>query len=692
MASKQITAIDIGTNSVKVAQFEKEDTEVSLVNLGIADYPRADATEEIKDEVITNTLKNILEKNKIKTKSVVLSIPRELVTSRKMTDFPLTATDEQVKGMVETQAEAELPFGTEETVFDHYNLRRTEDQISVDLVAARRASVDKYVSILEQLGIEPVAILPSTYASAALAMSQLASGTQVDVENHKMTMLVDIGAGRTDLCILRGEHMLFNRSIPIGGNELTRRYETETGLTFEDAEERKLTSATLVGETPATEQTVEPAALLAEKEWADELILQLNRSIRAATRNLLDKDVKPDTLWLCGGSSQIPGLGQYISERLDISITDWNPLRAIPNIQLSSGVADEISEMSIRFAVALGLGVNAFDKRIDLSLVLPEIVRKKEQSERRRKTIRYAVAAAALVITIIAGITGWGQYRQGKLESVVEQLNQYKEEKTEAISSLRKDLVMMDMLGDRVSVLDVLKKLTEQLPKRTKVALTTFKVERLDDFNRARLTVNAEASSYENISQLISRIGNSEIFTSIRPGQIMSTERERKPVYSVQIKCELASNAVKLIAEAKERAMMQPSEELAVRKATEDIGSSATSEETNRSMGNIESDRPSSLPASGKPGDRRREVDQQRADRREAEFERRERMAEQEVDRREVELEKLEMMRDDKEVLDDEMQEREELLRDERIERREEEIDRREEMEMRNSVEETDER
>lgn len=555
MASEQITAIDIGTNSVKVAQFEK-DTEIKLVNLGIADYPRESATEEVDDEVIASTLKDVFD-HKIKTKSVVLSIPRELVTSRKMTNFPATATDEQIKNMVETQAEAELPFGTSETVFDYHNLVRAEGQISVDLVAARRDAVQKYIDILEQIGIEPILILPSTYASAALAMSQLSES-----ENNEMVMLVDIGAGRTDLCIFRAGHILFNRSIPVGGNDLTRLYEVESELTFEEAEERKRTTASLIEETPAT---------VSIKEWADDLTLEIERSIQAASRNLLDRSSKPNSLWLCGGGSQIPGIGQYISEQLEIPVNKWNPLSAISNIQ--TGVTDEVSGMSSRFAVALGLGINAFDNYIDLNLVLPEIVEKKEQTERRQKTIRYAIAAAAVIILIFAGITGWGQYRKSQLNSVVEQINQHQDAKKEAMSSLTQDLIIMNMLEERVSVLDILRELTVELPKRTEVALTTFKAEKLDELDQASLTINAEASSYENISQLISRIGNSDFFTKVRPGQVNSTGDERKQVFQVQIRCQLASNAKQLIVEEKEQAMNQPSGELAIAKSEEQLPS-----------------------------------------------------------------------------------------------------------------------
>jgi len=562
MASERITTVDIGTNSVKVAQFEK-DTEIRLIELRIADYPRESATQEIDEQTIVNTLKDVLEH---RTKSTIISIPRELVTLRRLTNFPITASDEQVESMVETQAETELPFGTTEVVFDYYNLRRSENHVSVDLVAAKHEDIAKYTQIFESIGITPVTILPSTYASSALAMLQAANSG-----NKNMIMVVDIGAGRTDLCVLRSENIIFNRSIPIGGNNLTHRFETNAELTFQEAEERKQI-VDLNGGSPLSEYAI---------EWADELVLELNRSIQAASRNLLDRETRPDEIWLCGGGSKISGIGQYISEKLRIDLVEWNPIEAIPNIELSSNVSED---MYNRFAVTLGLGVNAFNKYINLNLVLPEIIRKKEQAERKRKTIRYVLAAAAIIVVIIASLSGWGQYRKNKLESVKQELDEYSQAKLHASNSLTKDLIIMDMMEEEVSVLDILKELTKKLPKRTDVALTSFKIDRLDELDKTSLTLNAEASSYENISRLISSIGNSEIFIDVKPGQVTSTERDRKQVFQVQIKCGVASNALKIISEAKEREMNQPGEELAV---------ADNPEQSQETRGNFSDGRPS---------------------------------------------------------------------------------------------------
>ena len=112
-----------------------------------------------------------------------------------------------------------------------------------------------------------------------------------------MTMVVDIGAGRTDLCLIAGDTLRFSRSFPIGGNQLTHLYQRETGDNFEVAERRKIMNAAVNPQLDG----IEPS-----QEWAEGLVAELRRSINGAKRELnINGDRLVGEIWLCGGEREL---------------------------------------------------------------------------------------------------------------------------------------------------------------------------------------------------------------------------------------------------------------------------------------------------------------------------------------------------------------------------------------------------
>ena len=170
MAKHQVVSIDIGASAIKLSQLEQTPAGIQLVSAGIERYPQDNPTGEIDDKTIQQTLqklwKRILGRKKI---PVVLSIPRLVVTSRRLTNLPDAVTDDQLPSLVAIQAETELPFPPEQAVFDYHDVRRDgETGVSVELIAARRDAVQKQIDYLQPLGILPRAMLPSTLAICVL--------------------------------------------------------------------------------------------------------------------------------------------------------------------------------------------------------------------------------------------------------------------------------------------------------------------------------------------------------------------------------------------------------------------------------------------------------------------------------------------------------------------------------------------
>ena len=547
MAKNEIASIDIGASAIKLVQLEQTASGIRLVNAGIEAYPYTTPTTEISVEVIAETLQRLWRRMGGRSNSVVLSIPRLSVTSRRLTNLPAAATEDQLANLVGMQAETELPFRVEGAIYDYHDVHRTEGSISVELIAAKRETVQQEIDYLKPLGLTPEGVIPSTLATSVLA------GIVNNEENSstEMTMVVDIGAGRTDLCLLAGNALRFSRSFPIGGNNLTHLYQQEIGSDFEVAERRKIIDATLNQHL----QAVNPSY-----EWADGLIAELQRSISGAKRELnLTEDRVVREIWLCGGGSRISGLTDYITHQLEVPVRLWNPLDAFREVwdEQRSNI-ESVDGFSDTLAIALGLGVNTLTKQISLDLLPSEEKAKLTQAQQRKRTLMAAAAGLALLLGLGLGGLTWSRIHQAKIVALDGAIRNISQAESNAKKILVKDLAMVNLLSPRASPLDIVRELSVRFADRTKIAWTTLNITRLDDPEKAKITFNIEAQSHQDVSQTISIMAQSGAFTNIKSGQVTSIERDKKPIFQVQITCNLAKDAIQTFAQARHLNPTQP--------------------------------------------------------------------------------------------------------------------------------------
>ena len=533
MAKNQIVSIDIGASAIKLVQLEQTAAGIHLVNAGIEAYPYTTPTTEIPTEVISETLQRLWRHVIGRSPTVVLSIPRLSVTSRRLTNLPAGATDDQLSDLVAMQAETELPFRVESAIYDHHDAHRSEDGISVELIAARRETVQQQIDYLKPVGITPKGVMPSALATSVLA----GIANHGDAALTELTMVVDIGAGRTDLCLIAGDALRFSRSFPIGGNHLTHLYQRETGDNFEVAERRKIVNAALNPQLEGTEPS---------HEWAEGLVAELRRSINGAKRELnISEDKIVSEIWLCGGGARISGLTDYITDRLEVPVLLWNPLDAFKEVwDEQRSDTQSVDSFSDTLAVALGLGVNALTSQISLDLLPSEEKAKLTQAQQRKRTLM--AVAAGLVLLVGLGLGGLTQSRihQAKIVALDGAIRSISLAESNAKKTLTKDLALVNLLVPRVSPLDIVRELSVRFDDRTKVAWTTLNITKLDDLERAKITFNIEAQSHQDVSQTISIMAQSGVFTNIKSGQVTSIERDKKPIFQAQITCNLAEDAI----------------------------------------------------------------------------------------------------------------------------------------------------
>jgi type IV pilus assembly protein PilM len=526
LARNQITTIDIGTNSVKAMELGLTQSGLIVHSCSSKAYPRNSSADRITDEAIIETLAQLIKEKGIRTGHVAISIPRQLTTVKGLSGLPGSATDEDILRMVPVQVESELPFTIAEAIYSVYNIQKTIDNVSLEVVAAKRTSVERYVDIANKTGLKVGFIIPSAFATYGVVFDQLK-----DTLASKNIAIADIGAGGTDICIIQHGRLAFSRSFMYGGNNLTLMFEKDEGLNFENAEAQKIMNANLSSssEDPLTYQ------------WADALSNQISQSIRAFTGK--DAGSGIDNLILCGGCCKIPGLAEYMNTKLGVEVS---LLGSLPNVEIGL-FRDEKSLDEQNLTVCLGLGLIALAGKdrtptVNVNLLPTEIL---ERAKRLRQRILMGLSAVAAVIVLAVGIwlfNGWQKSRDVKYKQVADQLQKLEKDVValNAKEMLEKSILMDRIMIPYVTPLEILRAMHEKLPSREKLALTSFDIDK-----NGKVTLSVEALSHADIGeavQILSEMKSSDsgnLFSDVNNGAVSKITKDNRPILQVQIICTL---------------------------------------------------------------------------------------------------------------------------------------------------------
>jgi type IV pilus assembly protein PilM len=217
--------IDLGMGSIKVISLSKEGEKIVLDNIGEVKTPRF---EKISD--LSNALKGLLKEMKLENSQVNVSLPEDKIVSRLVSLPPLK--DSEIKDALRFEAETFVPYPLDEVSID-YEVINTDEagRLTVFAIAARNDLIAEYVKLFKNCGSELMAI-----ESTALSLKRLVNQMTI---NSTSVMILDIGEKFSDIISLHESNIFFARSLPVGGESLTRAISVNLGLDMASAEEYK---------------------------------------------------------------------------------------------------------------------------------------------------------------------------------------------------------------------------------------------------------------------------------------------------------------------------------------------------------------------------------------------------------------------------------------------------------------------
>ncbi len=343
--------LDIGSTSIKVGEIVEVKKTLRLKKFGMADLPAGAIEEGLVQEpsVVADVVRDLFKRHKIKEKNVAISIGGDSVIVK--TINMQSMDEERLSETIAFEAEQYIPYDIGDVNLDYQILGHNEynpDQMSVLLVAVKKEMVDEYIDLIDMAGLNLRVIDVDAFALQNIYEANYAGG---EGENSHVA-LIDIGAVKTSLNILRGVNSQFMRDISLGCRAVNENIVLECECEPEEAEAIKR------GKPSDLISAAEVDALIASVtgDWCNEIAGELNQYYSTYS------DIKVGRILLSGGGGKLSVFAENLAEETGAAVEIINPFRGLDltGFDLAEG---RLTELSPQAAICLGLAIRRVDDK-----------------------------------------------------------------------------------------------------------------------------------------------------------------------------------------------------------------------------------------------------------------------------------------------------------------------------------------
>ncbi len=352
--SEGLIGVDISATGIKLVELGKTRSGYELKALAVVPLPRDAIVENtvIDSMAVSQALLDAIEIARPSTRNCAIAVSGNAVIIKTIT-MP-TATEFELEGSIEYEADQHVPYDIEEVFLDFQILGPNADdpeQMDVVLVACKREIVEDFQLVLSDAGLTAKVVDCAVFALENAAELTDEHGVPENVEllgpeDSEVHALVNIGANLININVQINGQMAFVRDQFYGGQNLTEEIQKEHGIGFQAAEKMKIEN---FGE-------VSQEAL---ERWYAGLTSELVRSLDFYAANHAEYPVQK--ILLSGGSALVPGIATEIEQRIGIEATVLNPFPDAVKASPRKFDAEYLQNIGPMLMVPIGLALRSFD-------------------------------------------------------------------------------------------------------------------------------------------------------------------------------------------------------------------------------------------------------------------------------------------------------------------------------------------
>jgi len=308
--------MDIGSSFIKVAEIKVTGKGLVLQKFGYARIAPGIIVEgRVTDmESLANDIRTLFKSQKIREKNVAISTGGHSVVIKTITTS--TNLEKELHDTIYSEAEQYIPYDIDDVNIDYQILGESEfspDQLNVLLVAVKKDLVAEYIDLIHLAGLNPKIIDVDTFAL------QNTYEILPYEAREKITLLIDVGASKTSLNILKANSSLMMRDNVSGTNQILEEIADQFDVTVDEAEQAVNGELNDI----VSQDRIQEISLKVAQSWCSEIGEVVN------TYQTGGNDEKVEKVILSGGGVFIEGFKEYLLSELDADVSIINPFEAL---------------------------------------------------------------------------------------------------------------------------------------------------------------------------------------------------------------------------------------------------------------------------------------------------------------------------------------------------------------------------
>jgi len=345
--SPSLVGLDIGSSALKAGEIMVTKEGFSLKNFGmISIAPGAIEEGNINDpENVADSIRQLFKSNNIKEKNVAISIGGYSVIVKRI-DLQ-TATEEQLQETIHLEAEQYIPFDINEVNLDYQLLGETEtgsNQMSVMLVAAKKEMISEYINLVQMAGLNPCIIDVDAFALQNIFEANY------DLTDENV-VLIDIGANKTSLNILKSHSSVFMRDVSMGCSQINQKIISLSDCSFIEAEQLKLGKQTDKISPDDLKQIVSSVV----SEWS----IEIRRALDFYYSANPDEQIK--NIVLSGGGAHIKEFRRLLAAETSSEVETINPFKRLHIAEHFD--PSHLEQIAPQASICMGLALRRVDDK-----------------------------------------------------------------------------------------------------------------------------------------------------------------------------------------------------------------------------------------------------------------------------------------------------------------------------------------
>lgn len=310
---KPLVGVDVSTTGIKIMAINPH--KMAVLGYGSIDLdPQKVQVSLAKgDDYLFEGLKKLMSGKVIghlPSRHVAVSVPTSRTYSRTI-QLPIAA-ENNLESALQLEVEQYVPISASELYTDYMVIDRNKENVTVLMSAVPKRIVDSIVSSCQKAELEPVIVQPGISAAARLI--------RATEEGHLPTIIIDIGAATSDIALF-DQQVRVTGSAAVGGHTFTYKIAKELKVSYEEAHQLKVHS----GLEPGPKQAKLKAIL-------DPLLGSVTNEAQKIMRYYSERlgiKSKIEQVIIVGGGSNMPGLGEFMTEAMLMPSRVANPWQAL---------------------------------------------------------------------------------------------------------------------------------------------------------------------------------------------------------------------------------------------------------------------------------------------------------------------------------------------------------------------------